>query len=340
VSVAPPKRLVVLAPNWLGDVMMALPLLADIKRAFAQTMLVVAARPAVAPVYAMVPIVDDVIVLEGRGGLQTVASARATAQRLAGGSFDAALLLPNSFVSAWTAVRAGIPERWGIARDLRTRLLTTAIPRPRAYGHQVEYYQAIGRGLGIATGAPYARVSVPETASRAASALFAQHGIGAGRRFVVFAPGAAYGLAKQWLPERFAELARTLAAAGTATVLVGSGADRRTCRQIAAMASAIDLSGQTDVPTLAAVLSQAAHVVSNDSGAMHLAAAVGAPVTAIFGPTDDRRTAPLRAGADSPAATIVSEPVWCRPCMLRECPIDHRCMARITAARVHATIPL
>ena len=100
----------------------------------------------------------------------------------------------------------------------------------------------------------------------------------------------------------------------------------------------MDLSGQTDLTTLAGVLSQASHVVSNDSGAMHLAAAVGARVTAVFGPTNDRRTAPLRARAESPAATIVSEEVWCRPCMLRECPIDHRCMTRITAARVHGTL--
>ena len=332
--VAAPKRLVVLAPNWLGDVVMALPLLVDLKRAFVQTTFAVAARAAVAPLYSMVPLVDDVIVLEGRGGVNAVASAKENARRLAKGAFDAALLLPNSFLSAWTAVQAGIPERWGIARDLRTRLLTIAIPRPQSYGHQAEYYQAIGRAVGVTSGEPLAGISVPEDVLRAASGLLSQHGLESGRRFVTFAPGAAYGGAKQWLPARFAELSRALAADGVATVLVGSAADRHTCREIGTQATVVDLSGQTDLTTLAGVLSQATHVVSNDSGAMHLAAAVGARVTAIFGPTNDRRTAPLRARAESPAATIVSEDVWCRPCMLRECPIDHRCMTQVTAHQV------
>jgi heptosyltransferase-2 len=98
----------------------------------------------------------------------------------------------------------------------------------------------------------------------------------------------------------------------------------------------VSLAGRTDLPTLAGVLVQARAVIANDSGAMHLAAAAGTPVTAIFGPTNEQKTSPLRASADAPAPAIVATDVWCRPCMLRECPIDHRCMTRISAARVHA----
>ena len=150
-----------LAPNWLGDVVMALPLLADLKRAFAQTTFAVAARAAVAPLYSMVPLVDDVIVLEGRGGVNAVSSAKENARRLANGGFDTALLLPNSFLSAWMAVQAGIPERWGIARDLRARLLTTAIPRPQSVrtssgvlpGHRTRPRCRIRRAVGGNLGA-------------------------------------------------------------------------------------------------------------------------------------------------------------------------------------------
>jgi heptosyltransferase-2 len=150
------------------------------------------------------------------------------------------------------------------------------------------------------------------------------------------APGAAYGRAKQWLPERFTELATLLAGErDLRAVLVGASADAAVCRQIAACApGAIDLCGKTDLPSLAGVLSRAHAVVANDSGAMHLAAATGAHVVAVFGATNEKRTAPLRASAAAPAATVVKSDVWCRPCMLRECPIDHRCMTSISARAV------
>jgi heptosyltransferase-2 len=337
-EVPPPRRLVVLAPNWLGDAVMALPAIDDLHRAWPETTIVVAARKAVAPLYSMVPAVREVVVLEGGGGLAAVRRAPANARLLTAGEFDAALLLPNSFLAAWLVWRAGLRDRWGIARDLRGSLLTRALPRPRAYGHQIEYYQSIVAALGVAIGNRFARITVPETARAAARALLGESGVAEGRRFVVFAPGSAYGRAKQWLPARFAELAEMLAMEGTSAILVGAGKDRAACQEVAGMASVVDLSGRTDLPTLAGVMSYADHVVVNDSGAMHLAAAVGVPLTAIFGPTNEQKTSPLRAHAEAPAAAIVTTAVWCRPCMLRECPIDHRCMSGISAARVRATI--
>jgi heptosyltransferase-2 len=172
----------------------------------------------------------------------------------------------------------------------------------------------------------------------AARTLLREQGIADGQRFVVFAPGAAYGRAKQWPPEHFAELSARLAAQQVTTVLVGANADRDACEKIAQLAAVVNLSGRTDLPTLAGVFSHAHAVVANDSGAMHLAAAVGTQVLAIFGPTNERRTSPLRASATAAAPTIVATDVWCRPCMLRECPIDHRCMTRITSDRVHAAL--
>jgi heptosyltransferase-2 len=323
-----PRRFVVLAPNWLGDAVMALPLLRDLRAAWADAHLAVAARKGVAPLFLMVPGVDSRIVL---GGSDDVA-------RLAAGEFDAALLLPNSFASAWLVRRAGIAERWGYARDLRGRLLTKPIPRLRKYGHQVEYYQALGTALGIAAGPPFAAISVPPEGRAAAATLLRESGIGEDDAFVMFAPGAAYGRAKQWVPSRFAELARLLAAEGVKTVLVGASGDVAACHEVAREAEVVNLAGHTDLPALVGLISHARAVVANDSGAMHLAAAAGVPVTAIFGPTNDARTSPLSASPTAPAPVVVSTDVWCRPCMLRECPIDHRCMTRISAARVHAAL--
>ncbi len=317
---------------------MALPLVADLHRAWPLTEIVVAARAAVAPLYAMVPGVRDTLVLEGSGGRQAIASAPANATRLAAGGFDAALLLPNSFLAAWLAWRAGIPERWGIARDLRGRLLTRPLARPRRYGHQVEYYNSITASLEVAIGDSFAGIDIPSSSLTGARALLAENGVTEGTRCVVIAPGAAYGRAKQWPVERFGELCRLLAGAGLVTVAVGAKGDVSACQDVARVASVVNLCGRTDLATLAGVMASATAVVSNDSGAMHLAAAVGARVVAVFGPTDDQKTSPLPASARAPAATIIATSVWCRPCMLRECPIDHRCMTRITAAQVFAAV--
>jgi heptosyltransferase-2 len=154
------------------------------------------------------------------------------------------------------------------------------------------------------------------------------------------APGAAYGRAKQWPPSRYAELARELRRrAGVTSVLVGSGGDRPAGDEIVRRCGAdapgrggvLNLIGQTDLPTLVGVMGRCRAFVSNDSGAMHLAAAAGLPVTAPFGPTRELETAPLPAANAAPHAILTAR-AWCRPCMLRECPIDHRCMTRITVA--------
>jgi heptosyltransferase-2 len=301
-----------------------------LRRAWTETAIIVAARAAVAPLFSMVPGVDEIVTLDRASAARCLADTRA----------DAALLLPNSFASAWLARKAGIAERWGYARDLRGVLLTKAIRRPRTYGHQVEYYQTLGRAIGVAGGPPLAAIQVTPAARDSAGRLLREHGVGEDQGCVVFAPGAAYGRAKQWPASHFAELANRLTADGVSIVLVGAGRDRAACDEVSRAATTINLAGRTDLPTLAGVLACARAVVSNDSGAMHLAAACGVPVAAIFGPTNERRTAPLRASEQSPVPMVVATDVWCRPCMLRECPIDHRCMTRISAERVQESVRL
>ncbi len=167
-----------------------------------------------------------------------------------------------------------------------------------------------------------------------ADRLLADAGLTPDRRIVSLAPGAAYGHAKRWPPDRVAQLVTALSERGLAPVLVGATSDRDTARAIESSLPSgvrvIDLVGRTTLTELIGVLARSAAFVSNDSGAMHVAAALGVPLTAIFGPTNERVTAPMGPSARD----VVVRDVFCRPCMLRECPIDHRCMKRIVVADV------
>ena len=328
-------RLVILAPNWLGDAVMALPAIADVRRAVPHASIAVAARASVAPLFRMASstgLVDDAIVLERR----TVLRARELGAELADRHFDTALLLPNSLHAALTASRAGIRERWGYRTECRGRLLTRAIYPPSGL-HQVEYYQQLVHALGFSNGPMEPRIAVPSDVRDSAVRLLAETGWDRRAPLVAIAPGAAYGGAKKWPAASFAALAASLAGDGVRVVMIGTAADRATADEVIGVSarlkprapSFIDLVGHTDLAVLAGVFTACRALVTNDSGAMHLAAAVGTRVTAVFGPTDERATRPLGQGH-----TVITGPAWCRPCMLRECPLDHRCMRGIEATQV------
>ena len=322
------KRLVILAPNWLGDAVMALPAIADVRRSAPDAHVAVAARAPVAPLFRLVPDVRETIVLNAPASVARVGSWTSIGAELAGGGFDAALLLPNSIHAALVASRAGIPERWGYGDGMRARLLTRSVPRI-ARVHQVDYYRHLVAALGFPNGPREPRIAAPPSARAAADRLLKDAGWSGRSVLVALAPGAAYGGAKRWPPERFGALAAALANDGVESILVGSSADARTTREVARAARAIDLAGRTDLSTLTGVLTRCRALVTNDSGAMHLAAALGVPVTAVFGPTNEHATGPI--GGDH---AVVTYPVWCRPCMLRECPLDHRCMRGIDVGPV------
>jgi heptosyltransferase-2 len=320
-------RLVIRAPNWLGDAVMALPAMAAVRAAFPDQRIAIAAVPSVAPLFEeRTAAAQDEILIVTR---ETETAA------LAAGRFDAALLLPNSFRTAWAARRARVPERWGYSGGLRTALLTRAVQRPSGRLHQSAYYAALVRELGYPVPESLPGVSVrPETAQRA-DVLLMRSGITAGP-LVGFAPGAAYGHAKRWPPDRVAEVIARLSARGATSLLVGAAGDRDAAREIESSlppgARVVDLIGRTDLRLLAGVLARCQAFVSNDSGGMHLAAALGIPVTAMFGPTDDRVTAPQG------EHDVLVHQVFCRPCMLRDCPIDHRCMKGISPDAVFGAV--
>ena len=327
-------RLAVIAPNWLGDAVMALPAIADIRRGSPDASLAIVARPNIAPVFQMVPGIDQIIVIASKRGRESFSSSREKDSRP---MFDAAVILPNSFHAALMTWRAGIPERWGYRTDWRRPLLTRAIEAPPA-AHQVEYYQRLVGALGFTNAQPFPgepRVVVSRELRDNALAELTGAGWDGVRPLVALAPGAAYGGAKRWPPAYFAALARALADDGIQTVMVGSRADLPVAREIEAALDGdvvLNLMG-TDLPMLAGTLAACRAIVSNDSGAMHLGAAIGIRVTAVFGPTDERITRPAGGGH-----AVLAHDVWCRPCLMRECPIDHRCMRGVGVDRVAGAV--
>ena len=336
------ERLLVVSPNWLGDAVMALPAIGDLRRRFSRARLIVAARRSIAGLFLMSPLVDEVIVMEWSGRLWNWRTRRADIAALRSLDADVAVLLPNSFASAWLVQRARIAERWGYAADVRRPLLSRAVPRPTIRVHQAEYYRRLVKGLGIENGSLDPEIVVPGHSIERAGEILRVAGWN-GLDFVVMAPGAAYGGAKRWPAAHFAEVATKLVREQRRQcVLIGSNADGVTTRRVRALVpedirgEIVDLAGATTLDTLAGVLALASACVSNDSGAMHLAGAVGVPLAALFGPTRERETAPLaRRGR---RVEVLINHVWCRPCMLRECPLDHRCLQGLPPERVFGTV--
>jgi heptosyltransferase-2 len=330
----------VFSPNWLGDAVMALPAVADLRRHAGTGRLVVASRPSVAELWPMVAGVDEVVTIPAPRGARRWTGIRASADAVRQVRADLAVLLPNSVRAALIARLAGIPARLGYRRNLRQWLLTQAVRRPRGPVHQADYYRCLVAAAGVENGSREPRLDVPDDSLAAARAMLTERGWIPGTPLLGLAPGAAYGGAKRWEPDRFAAVAEGLRRSrGTTAVLIGSAADGPAACAIEAeldkidgaggRPAAINLAGLTDLRQLIGVLAHCAAFVSNDSGAMHLAAAVGIPVAAVFGPTDERATAP-RGGR----ARVLTADAWCRPCLLRECPLDHRCMTGIGAGDV------
>src|SRR5687767_8436348 len=220
-----PRRLLVLSPNWLGDAVMALPAIADLRRAFPEASLVVAARASVAAMFDLAAGIDQVILLEKN---------RSDVHRLREAGCDTAVLLPNSFASAWLVWRARVRQRWGFSGDLRSWLLTRAVRKPTESLHQGAYYQALVRALGVPNGPMEAVLTAREADLAQARTLLTARGWDGRRRLVAVAPGAAYGTAKQWLPEHFIALVTDLVGTDGATcVLVGGkGSDAATTAQV------------------------------------------------------------------------------------------------------------
>jgi heptosyltransferase-2 len=334
------QRLLVFGPSWLGDVVMAIPTYRALRKRFPDAHLGVVARRAVAGVYDALPVFDEIMVYDRPKGAGRFLPYADLVGRLGKFAADTALVLPRSLGAAWTAMLSGAPRRIGYATRARRFLLTDAVPRDPALlrTHRVHYYQHLLAPLCDVPDPETPHFDVPERARVSAAAMLEPLAKATGP-LVVFNPGANYGTAKQWPEDRYAALGRRLRAEfGASIVFVGGPGDRSVCDRIAHEIRAgatdepiLDLAGKTSILELGAVLAASRLVVTNDTGAMHVAQAVGSTIVAVFGSTDPVTTAPY-----GEHHRIIREPVECSPCLLRECPIDHRCMVRVDVDRVFA----
>jgi heptosyltransferase-2 len=318
-------KILVRATNWIGDAIMSLPALRAIRQRFPDAGLTVCAKPWVSALYQGERSIDDVIPLRGR--LETIRILRRC-------HFDLGILFPNSFDSAAVLRLGGAKRIVGYARDGRSFLLTDAIAVPKAGEipvHERFYYLELLRRAGFLEtipDTPEIRLDGIGELRANGEKLFEARGLKLPA--VGISPGAAYGSAKRWLPERFAESAARLAAElGGSVAVFGSAAEKALCDEVARAANGRNFAGATTLREFIEMTAACRVFLTNDSGAMHIASALGVPSVTVFGPTDETATGPLGL-----AARLVREPVDCAPCLLRECPIDHRCMTRVTADRV------
>ena len=314
---------------------MSLPAIRQIREIFPHARLILVARPWVADLYARESSIDGVIPYPAPGGW---GARREFAERLRQERFDCAILLQNAFDAALMAWMARVPRRVGYGRDGRGWLLTDAIPVPEPGEiprHQKFYYLELLRRAGWIEHFPSGdAVRLEGLGAARESGAAHLKALGISSPAIGISPGAAYGGAKRWLPERFAETASRLCGGSHAALVFGSAAERALAGQVAETLrgrriEVLNLAGETTLREFIDLAAACRLFLTNDSGAMHVASALAVPTVAIFGATDDTATGPT-----GPLTRVIRRDAECSPCLLRECPIDHRCMTGVTADQV------
>lgn len=340
------RRVFVRGVNWVGDAVMSTPALTRIRRAFPKARITLHVRPWVAAVYQYNPDIDELWVSDES------ASARAfydLSHRIREAGFDYGFVFPNAFRAAALLFLGGVTERVGHERrrlhawervfESRAFMFTKAVPVTRELLelHEVYYYLNIVDWLpGAVEREPRLVLCSGAEERHFAAGVMEKSGASPAALRVAIAPGSINSNAKRWLPDRFAEVCdRLVREHGAEVFLIGSGGEREVIDEVQRLCHerVHNLVGALNLGQVIAFLEQSHLFIGNDSGAMHLAAALDIPSASIFGPTKLVNTAPF-----SSVARIVREPVECSPCMLRDCPIDHRCMTRVGVDRVMAVV--
>ncbi len=333
------KKLLVRSTNWIGDAIMTSPAVRAIRRNFPDAHISMLAKPWVAPVFAHSPYVDEIVIYDANGRHGGALGPLKLARDLRAHDFDAAILLQNAIEAALIAFLAGIPIRMGFDTDARRFLLTHAVRRTKAIKkiHQTGYYLKILEGLGMSGGSQTLELSLGLADVRRAGMFLAERGVDPKRPIIGLNPSATFGPAKQWFPERYAALGDLLAKEMGAGILIfGGPGDRELGRTITdLMASpAVDFSGRTSLGEAMALIGRCNAFVTNDSGLMHVAAALDVPLVAVFGSTNSTTTSPF-----SDTSRIVRVPTPCSPCMQKVCPLKDAerhmdCMRKVTVDMV------
>jgi heptosyltransferase-2 len=326
-------RIVVRSPTWVGDAVMSVAALRELRRLLPGSHITVAAPRGTSDIFIEADFVDDVLVVES--GFWPAL------RQLRRGKFDLALLFQNAFAAASLAFAARIPFRIGYDTDRRGFLLTNAFPVPswKNEKHESFYYlnvvteleRLIVHSLPFSEAQPRFDLAVSRGRKDEARQLLVDKGAAHGQPTVILCPGSVNSRAKRWPAERYAELSDRFIDRGATVVLIGSPAEQDVAAEVRAQVrhQPLVLTGETTVAQMVALISVAEVLVTNDTGPAHIGAATGTPTLVIFGPTNPLTTYPM-----SPAAEIIREPPDCAPCMLRDCPIDHRCMTAISVDEV------
>ena len=331
------KRVVVRGTNWVGDSVMTLPALRALRRVLPEARITLVVRPSAKGIFADVDFVDEVLVYDRRNVWSVVPQIKEWRRR----QFDLAVLFQNAFEAALIPFLAGVPLRLGYATEARQALLTHPLPLPdwRSSRHEVFYYlylvtaleQMLFQTSAICESVPDASLEISDARKTEAENLLRANGVREGEPVVILCPGSINSRAKRWSTESYAALADRLITSNRQVLLIGSPNEVDVSHEVTGhmQQRPIDFTGKTSVDQVTALLSLADLVVTNDTGPAHIAAALGRPTLVIFGPTNPLTTRPF-----APQAEILRHPPDCAPCMLRDCPIDHRCMTAITVDEV------
>ncbi|KQC07402.1 MAG: hypothetical protein APR62_06430 [Smithella sp. SDB] len=326
------NKILIRGTNWIGDAIMTLPAVASIRATYPKAHIAMLAKPWVADIYQLFSGMDEIIVYESK--FDNPAGVFKLAQRLREKKFDLAILMQNAIEAAIIALAARIQLRAGYDSDGRGLLLTNRVKRTEEIKkvHQTDYYLEMVKALGCVSVGREMHMETKINLSTAKNVLGKFVPEETGKTIIGIAPGATYGPAKKWFPERFAEVADNLNEKFSARIIVmGGKSDRETAREVQKLAKAklIDLAGKTTLQEAVFLISQCQLFISNDSGLMHIAGSLNIPTVAIFGSTNPTTTAPV--GSRS---VIVRHEVPCSPCLKKSCPKDFRCMKMISVEDV------
>lgn len=333
-----PKNILIRFPNWLGDLVMATPVLHDIRHYWPEANITAMCQDNTGLLLQHDPHLNDIFSFNRPSGWVHRKQHSDIIEKLREGEYDLGVLLTNSFSSAWRLWRGHVANRIGFKGNFRSWLLNKAVPFPdnKETQHLVLTYKALLAPMGIPLSDTSPKLYVMPNEKESAKHFLIFHNIVPGKQSIIgINPGAAYGTAKCWLPERFRQLTeRLLRDQGTAVVYFGDSASAPLVNDICQglQGPLLNLAGKTSLRELLSLIECCDGFLTNDSGPMHIAAALGVPVVALFGSTSDVKTGPYGSGI------VIHKRVECSPCYKRVCPIDFRCMKRIEVDEVYEAL--
>jgi heptosyltransferase-2 len=332
-----PRNIIVRMPNWIGDLVMATPILSDLRRAYPNAHITAMCRMPLCELLKEDPEINELFCFAKASGFNRREERRNIIEKLRKGKYDLGILLTHSFSSAWWFWLGKVQTRLGYECNGRKPLLTHSMPFPKNIQNQhlVVTYKTLLEPLGVPISDTPPRLYLSPKEIQNARIQLRQQWIPDGALVVGINPGATYGSAKCWLPERFREVTqRLLQQKDVYIVYFGDQGTASIVKEICSglPPRVINLAGMTSLRELSSLISQCDVILTNDSGPMHIADAIGTPIVALFGSTSEVITGPYRSG------TLIHKHVECSPCYQRTCPIDFRCMKRIEADEVYEAI--